>query len=85
MKKVDLTRQRFGRLLVIWEAEPGISGGRTRVRWICRCDCGEVVIVNASSLQQGDTRSCGCLKRDTLAKPPAERRLLRPQASRPEP
>ena len=31
--------------------------------WKCVCKCGEVVIVDASDLRKGNTKSCGCLKR----------------------
>ena len=50
----DLTNRRFGRLKAI---ERTIGG-----RWICKCDCGESVIVEASNLTTGHTRSCGCYK-----------------------
>ncbi len=29
--------------------------------WECRCRCGAMTIVDSSSLQQGNTRSCGCM------------------------
>lgn len=60
--KVDLFGHRFGRLLVVGEAEPvGESSGRKRIRWACHCDCGREVIVRGSDLQTGRTQSCGCL------------------------
>jgi hypothetical protein len=34
----------------------------------CRCECGTVVRIRASSVRNGKTRSCGCLWRDTLTK-----------------
>lgn len=60
-KKIDLTGQRFGRLLVIREY------GRTKCRhalWLCRCDCGVEVVVRSSYLRSGLTQSCGCLQRE---------------------
>lgn len=62
-KKIDLTGQRFGRLVVIREY------GRTkdgRVTWLCRCDCGAEVVVSSNHLRSGNTQSCGCLKRERL-------------------
>jgi hypothetical protein len=53
--------QRFGRLLVITEAGRGRRG---EGKWECRCDCGQIVLVFGSNLQKGNTRSCGCFKRD---------------------
>lgn len=58
----DLTGQRFGRLTVISEAEPG--KGRRR-RWRCRCDCGGETTTSTSKLTRGGTRSCGCLTRES--------------------
>ena len=66
-KKIDLTGQRFGRLLVIREV------GRTKggkVTWLCRClgkngdDCGKEVVSTVDHLRDGHTQSCGCLRRE---------------------
>ncbi len=61
---VDYTGRRFGRLLVLHEAEPhiGRTGDRRR-QWQCRCDCGNEITVLQTSLQKGATTSCGCLQR----------------------
>jgi hypothetical protein len=57
----DLTGQRFTRLLVTSRAEDKFSPqGKRYIRWNCVCDCGKPVIVNANSLVQGRTKSCGC-------------------------
>ena len=61
-RRVDLAGRRFGRWLVV-ELCPG-KGPVTR--WICRCDCGEVRDVAANMLRNGDSRSCGCLKRERI-------------------
>lgn len=59
---IDLTGQRFGRLLALRE------NGRIRnsVAWECRCDCGTVKTVDGSSLRHrtAPVRSCGCLLRE---------------------
>lgn len=31
--------------------------------WLCRCDCGNSKVAHAADLANGDTKSCGCLKR----------------------
>lgn len=59
----DLTGQKFGRLTVIEQAETI----NHRVRWKCRCDCGNECIVNKSSLLSGGTKSCGCLHKEIVA------------------
>lgn len=53
----DLTGERFGRLTVI-ERLPNSS------QWKCLCDCGNIIITNTNHLNQGHTRSCGCLQKD---------------------
>jgi hypothetical protein len=52
---------RFGRYVVIGNAENSASG---ETRWLCRCDCGTVKIVQRGDLRNGHTRSCGCLRRE---------------------
>ncbi len=60
MYKIDLTGQRFGRLI----AESSGYDKRQRAIWHCRCDCGGSKEVLSSNLTRGNTRSCGCLHRD---------------------
>ena len=57
----DLTGQRFGRLTPISLA-PGRGDGQTY--WNCRCDCGGETVVAAGWMKGGNTRSCGCLRRE---------------------
>lgn len=52
----DITGQKFGRLTAIEYA--GRKGRRTM--WLCKCDCGNEKIVNATHLRNGHTVSCGC-------------------------
>ena len=60
----DLSGQKFGRLLVL---EYAYSKNGRRY-WKCQCDCGKFIDVNTHSLSTGNTKSCGCLKRDTTRK-----------------
>jgi hypothetical protein len=55
---MDLTGQRFGRLVAVREA--GRHSGRTY--WEARCDCGGTTYRTAWELR-GDARSCGCAHR----------------------
>lgn len=41
------------------------SGQRKR-RWKCRCECGNVRVVQASNLLSGASTSCGCSKEEDL-------------------
>lgn len=60
MRKIDLTGQRFGHLIVEGDAEK-LPGNKNR-RFLCRCDCGCKIIVFYSNLRSGNTKSCGCEK-----------------------
>jgi hypothetical protein len=62
MRKVDLTGQRFGRLVAL---EMLRGGGDARVR--CACDCGAEATPLAYNLRNGNTSSCGCLLREKAA------------------
>jgi len=61
---IDLSGQRFGRLLVIQRAPENSTLGKRRTQWLCRCDCGNDHIAATGDLRKGDTQSCGCLKRE---------------------
>ena len=60
----DLTGQKFGRLTVLERVENAKCG---KVRWLCRCDCGNEVIVNGSSLTSQNTKSCGCFHKELIS------------------
>lgn len=58
--------ERYGRLVVLEEAEPYVWRGRVvQRRWMCLCDCGLETIVRADVLKSGHTQSCGCFRVDT--------------------
>jgi len=61
MKKLDLTGQRFERLVVIGEAPHEVG---KHARWRCKCDCGNVIELRCTSLTSGTTKSCGCYNAD---------------------
>lgn len=56
----DLTGRRFGRLLVLNRSENNTNYNKPK--WICQCDCGNIVEIAGNCLTTGWTRSCGCLK-----------------------
>lgn len=59
--RLHLIGQRFNRLLVIGEAPNYVSAkGQRHAQWLCRCDCGEEVVIRGSDLRAGRTQSCGC-------------------------
>lgn len=63
-KRIDLTGQRFGHLEVLETA------GKTRHNkqlWLCRCcACGKTHVSTGGPLKNGDTKSCGCLKKERI-------------------
>lgn len=61
----NLTGQKFGRLTVLKRTENSKSG---QTRWLCRCDCGEIVKVHRPHLISGHTKSCGCLNSEKARK-----------------
>ena len=57
-KFIDLTGQRFGKLVVKERAPNNRFGG---ARWLCQCDCGKQSVVTAGDLKRGHAKSCGCV------------------------
>jgi hypothetical protein len=61
----DLTGQKFGRLTVLKRTDDHISkSGIRSVKWECICDCGNIVNVIGDALKSGNTKSCGCYKKE---------------------
>lgn len=60
---IDLTGQRFGRLV----ANHRSANDRKHSTWYCKCDCGNEKIVRTSDLRSGHTQSCGCLHKEIVS------------------
>lgn len=58
-----MTGMKFGRLTVLGRAP---TPGRM-ARWNCLCACSSERVVLGSSLVNGETRSCGCIRAEMLA------------------
>lgn len=54
---IDRKGQRFGSLIVVERAENDQNG---KAMWLCKCDCGNSIVVSAKNLTRGKS-SCGCL------------------------
>ncbi|MBO6041441.1 MAG: transcriptional regulator [Oscillospiraceae bacterium] len=65
-RALDITGQRFGRLTAVRPLPERESGS---VVWHCRCDCGNEIDLSYNSLASGNTRSCGCMRREHDAPP----------------
>ena len=62
----DLTGERFGRLVVLRQDVRASYGKHSPgARWVCQCDCGNTVTVHGNNLRQKNTRSCGCIRKET--------------------
>lgn len=61
---LDITGERYGRLVALRRAAPSPSG---RTRWLFRCDCGQETIATTGGVRTGITKSCGCLRREVTA------------------
>jgi hypothetical protein len=56
----------FGKLKV---SEYAGVGKFRRTLWKCLCECGNVIIVNSNALVSGNTKSCGCLVKESNSLP----------------
>jgi len=63
-KLIDLTGQRFGRLIVISRGENTKTGQTT---WVCKCDCGKNITPQAANIKNNRVRSCGCIRKEQLS------------------
>lgn len=58
----NFTGHRFGRLTAMSESGRHKNG---RVLWECLCDCGNTVNIASNNLHGGNSKSCGCLKKES--------------------
>jgi hypothetical protein len=62
MNRLNLIGQKFGRLEV---QEFAGTNKHHQSMWNCICDCGNTTKVSIGALGSGNTRSCGCLQRES--------------------
>jgi len=60
-KYKDLTGKKFGRLKAV---EFDREKTKRKAYWICECECGNIKTVRSDMLQSGNTKSCGCIKKE---------------------
>jgi len=65
MKFIDLTGQRFGKLIVIKCIGQNKWGYYI---YLCKCDCGNEKIISGQNLRNGQTKSCGCFQKEITLK-----------------
>jgi hypothetical protein len=56
-KFIDLTGQKFNKLLVIEKIGKSRHGDTL---WSCKCDCGNEKVITSQNLRSGNSGSCGC-------------------------
>lgn len=55
---IDMRGKKYGKLIAIEYVETDNASAH----WNFKCECGNEKIINGSSVRQGLTKSCGCLK-----------------------
>ena len=54
--------KKYHRLTVIGRSAKNLNGKRY---WHCMCDCGQTTVTYTGALTTGNTKSCGCLVKET--------------------
>lgn len=57
-ERYNIIGQHFGKLTVIRRVSTG-----THAKFLCKCGCGNEIIVRGDKLRRGETISCGCNKK----------------------
>ena len=59
--RIDMSGKKIGRWTVTSEF---VKKNKKTVHWLCVCDCGNKKYVWTVSLRNGDSLSCGCLRKE---------------------
>lgn len=70
---IDLTGQRFEKLLV--KKQVIERGNRGQIKWECFCDCGKKHITTGECLRSSKSKSCGCLRKESPPNKIQDRKL----------
>ena len=62
IKPVNMVGQKFERLTVIRRSY--LNDNFYHKKWLCRCECGKEKNITKGHLISGNTKSCGCLKKE---------------------
>lgn len=68
--KKEIIGDRVGQLIVVKKVE---NYGYGNYKYVCLCDCGNVTLVSRGNLVCKKVLSCGCMKRELLAKRNSEK------------
>lgn len=67
LRTKNLPGTRFGRLVVLHPLPVREKHGQRIRYWRCKCDCGSKISVPTNRLRSGNTKSCGCLRRERVS------------------
>jgi hypothetical protein len=62
-KTNEMIGNKFGQLTVLSLAPKNDKIVSRCLRYVCQCDCGNIITVNGNSLRTGHTTSCGCSRK----------------------
>lgn len=63
-KFIDMEGQKYNR----WTVLRFDSIRDNTAFWLCKCECGTIRVVSGVSLRNNDSKSCGCILKDTCTK-----------------
>jgi len=61
IQRANLVGERFGRLMAVEDVG---TNRHSQSQWLCQCDCGGEKVASINALRGGQTRSCGCLRKN---------------------
>ncbi len=67
----DMTGRQCGKLAIMSRAA---NSSTNRAQWLCRCECGKMLVIAGKKLRNGHTKSCGCLRKEIGARNGLSRR-----------
>lgn len=59
----DITGKKFGRLTAVRVVKKEQKNGRF---WLCQCECGKETIIRETDIIRGNTKSCGCIRKERV-------------------
>jgi len=68
-KSLKLIGETFGDLTVIGRIEKPENIKTDIPYWLCKCNCGNEIVVSGESLRNGFTLDCGCVRKIKSSRP----------------
>lgn len=75
-KIIDITGNRYNKLLVLGLDHIVKKNGKTRTYWRCRCDCGNETVIRKDGFiyPYSNIKSCGCWHIEESSKRPKDKK-----------